>query len=226
MQILVVEDERRMAELLRRGLTEDSHAVTVANNGKDGFDLANAGAFDLIVLDLMLPGIDGFEVARRLRARKNQTPILMLTARDTNEDIIKGLDVGGDDFLTKPFSFDVLLARIRALGRRGPIPRPMFLQAGGLKLDPAAHEVSRDGATVSLSRTEYALLEMLMRNAGRVVSRDALIAGVWGWDAEVENNTLDVFVHLLRSKVEPPGGARLIHTVRGVGYCLREGGQS
>jgi DNA-binding response OmpR family regulator len=222
MQILVVEDERRMAELLRQGLSEEAHAVTVAFNGREGLELAEAGSFDLILLDVMLPGIDGLEIARRLRAHKNQTPILMLTARDASQDVVKGLDLGADDYLTKPFSFEVLLARVRALGRRGPIPRPVQLQTGGLKLDPAAHEVWRDGVSVALSRTEYALLEILMRNAGRVVSRDALIAGVWGWDTEVENNTLDVFVHLLRTKVEPQGRVRMIHTVRGIGYCLRQ----
>lgn len=223
MQILVVEDERRMADLLRQALSEEAHAVTVANDGREGLDLAERGPFDLILLDVMLPGIDGFEIARRLRGRKIQTPILMLTARDSNQDVVKGLDLGADDYLTKPFSFDVLLARVRALGRRGPIPRPVMLAAGGLKLDPAAHAVWRDGTAIALSRTEYALLYILMHNAGRVVSRDALIAGVWGWDADVENNTLDVFVHLLRGKVEAESGEKIIHTVRGIGYCLREG---
>src|SRR5438270_64559 len=196
MQILVVEDEPRMAALLRQGLSEEGHAVTVAGNGNEGFGLADGGQFDLIVLDVMLPGIDGVEVTRRLRARKNRTPILMLTARDTNRDVVAGLDAGADDYLTKPFSFDVLLARVRAVARRGPIPRTVSLTVGPLTLDPAAREVRRGDKALALSRTEFSLLETLMRNAGRVVSRDSLIAGVWGWDAEVENNTLDVFVHL------------------------------
>src|SRR6266404_4647270 len=197
MQILVVEDERRMAALVRQGLAEEGHAVTVADNGRDGYDLAADGAFDLIVLDVMLPGLDGVEVTRRLRARKNQTPILILTARDSNADIVKGLNAGADDYLTKPFSFEVLLARVHAVARRGPIPRGVCLEVGSLQLDPAAREVRREGKALELSRTEFSLLETLMRNTGRVVSRDALIAAVWGWDAEVENNTLDVFVHLL-----------------------------
>src|SRR5580658_4653792 len=200
MQILIVEDEKRMARLLHQGLTEEGHCVTLAANGHDGL-----------------------EVARRLRTRANQTPILMLTARDSNRDVITGLDAGADDYLTKPFSFEVLLAHLRAVARRGPIERSVSLRVGPLTLDPATHEVHRDGKALPISRTEFSLLEMLMRNAGRVVSRDALIAGVWGWDAEVENNTLDVFVHLLRSKVEPPGSPRVIHTVRGIGYRLRAG---
>jgi len=220
MQILVVEDENRMAKLLHQGLTEEGHCVTLAANGRDGLDLAGDGHFDVIVLDVMLPGLDGLEVARRLRAHANQTPILMLTARDANRDVVTGLDAGADDYLTKPFSFEVLLAHLRAVARRGPIARGTSLQVDSLTLDPAAHEVHREGQALALSRTEFSLLEMLMRNAGRVVTRDALIAGVWGWDAEVENNTLDVFVHLLRGKVEPPGSARVIHTVRGIGYRL------
>jgi len=220
MQILVVEDEHRMAKLLHQGLTEEGHCVTLAANGRDGLDLANGGHFDVIVLDVMLPGLDGLEVSRRLRGRSNQTPILMLTARDANRDVVTGLDAGADDYLTKPFSFEVLLAHLRAVARRGPIARGVRLRVGPLTLDPATHEVRRDGKTLAVSRTEFSLLEMLMRNAGRVISRDALIAGVWGWDAEVENNTLDVFVHLLRGKVEPTGSPRVIHTVRGIGYRL------
>jgi DNA-binding response OmpR family regulator len=226
MQILVVEDEKRMAKLLHQGLTEEGHGVTLAANGRDGLDLAAGNRFDVIVLDVMLPGLDGLEVARRLRARANQTPILMLTARDANRDVITGLDAGADDYLTKPFSFEVLLAHLRAVARRGPIERSVSLRVGPLTLDPATHEVHRDGKALPISRTEFSLLEMLMRNAGRVVSRGALIAGVWGWDAEVENNTLDVFMHLLRGKVEPPGSPRMIHTVRGIGYRLRAGGKA
>ena len=226
MQILVVEDEKRMAKLLHQGLTEEGHCVTLAANGRDGLELAGDGHFDVIVLDVMLPGLDGLEVARRLRSHANRTPILMLTARDANRDVVTGLDAGADDYLTKPFSFEVLLAHLRAVARRGPIARSVSLRVGPLTLDPATHEVRRDGKALAVSRTEFSLLEMLMRNAGRVVARDALIAGVWGWDAEVENNTLDVFVHLLRGKVEPAGSPRLIHTVRGIGYRLRGDGKA
>lgn len=220
MRILVVEDERRMAELLRQGLAEEGHVVTVAFEGREGRSMAETGGFDLILLDVMLPGLSGFEIARHLRANRNQTPILMLTARDAVEDIVQGLDLGADDYLTKPFSFDVLLARVRAVGRRGAIPQPVLLTAAGLTMNQGAREVWRDGRSISLTRTEYAILEILMRNAGRVVTRDSLIAGVWGGDSDIESNTLDAFVRLLRAKVEAPGEVRAIRTVRGVGYCL------
>ena len=170
----------------------------------------------------MLPGIDGYEVARRLRRAHNRTPILMLTARDATEDVIKGLDAGADDYLTKPFSFDELLARVRAVARRGPIVQGVALRAGDLTLDPATRDVSRAGEPLTLTRTEYSLLEFLMRRLGHVVAREALIEGVWGFDREIEDNTLDAFVRLLRQKVDGRGRPRLIHTVRGVGYCLRE----
>jgi DNA-binding response OmpR family regulator len=222
MQVLVVEDERRMAELLRQGLTEEGHAVVLADNGPDGLSLAQSHEFDVIVLDLMLPGMDGFTVARRLRSAHNQTPILMLTARDAMQDVVRGLDSGGDDYLVKPFSFEVLLARLRAVSRRGGIPKPAQLEAGDLRLDPATREVWRGERRVSLTRTEYNLLEALMRRAGTVVTRDALIGAGWGFSGEVESNTLDAFIRLLRGKVELPGERKLIHTVRGVGYSVHE----
>lgn len=222
MQVLVVEDEPRMAELLRQGLEEEGHAVVLAGNGPEGLSLAQAHEFDAIILDVMLPGMDGFTVARRLRSARNQTPILMLTARDAMTDIVQGLDAGGDDYVVKPFSFEVLLARLRAVSRRGAIPKSALLEVGNLRLDPAAHEVRRDARRISLTRTEYNLLDALMRRAGAVVSRDALIQAGWGFGAEVENNTLDAFIRLLRCKVELPGERKLIHTVRGVGYCVRE----
>ena len=220
MRILVVEDERRMAELLRQGLGEDGHLVTVALEGREGLSLAESGGFDLIILDVMLPGLDGFEIARQLRAKRNQTPVLMLTARDSVRDIVEGLDIGADDYLTKPFAFEVLLARVRAVGRRGPIPQPVCLEAAGLTMNQGTREVRRGGRRIVLTRTEYAILELLMRNAGRVVTRDALIEGVWGGASDIENNTLDAFVRLLRAKIDEPGQARLIQTVRGVGYSL------
>ena len=221
MQVLVVEDERRMADLLRRGLEEEGHSVVVAGDGREGLAMAESHAFDAIVLDVMLPGMDGLSVARKLRAARNQTPILMLTARDGANDIIAGLDQGADDYLVKPFSFDVLLARLRAVSRRGPIPQPALLAVLDLSLNPATREVTRGGRRIALTRTEYSLLELLMRRAGRVVPRGSLIEAVWGFDSDVRNNTLDAFIRLLREKVDAPSGTKLIQTVRGVGYSLR-----
>ena len=221
MRILVVEDEAKMAELLRQGLGEEGHAVTVAQEGPGGLSIAEAGDFDLIILDVMLPGMSGFEIARRLRAKRNATPILMLTARDSASDIVQGLDLGADDYLTKPFSFEVLFARVRAVARRGPIPQPVLLEAGGLTLNQGTREVWRGERRIDLTRTEHAILELLLRNAGRVVTRERLIDGVWGAGSDIEGNTLDAFVRLLRAKVEETGQARLIQTVRGVGYALR-----
>ena len=221
MRILVVEDEARMAGLLRQGLAEEGHAVTVATEGRQALSLAESGPFDLVLLDVMLPGMDGFTIAKRLRAQHNQTPILMLTARDATQDIIQGLDLGADDYLTKPFSFEVLLARVRAVGRRGPIPQSVFLNVADLHLNQSTREVRRGKRQISLTRTEYSILELLLRNAGRVVPRDTLIESVWGTGADIEGNTLDAFVRLLRAKVEQPAEPKLIHTVRGVGYTLR-----
>jgi DNA-binding response OmpR family regulator len=221
MQVLVVEDERRMADLLRQGLEEEGHSVVVASDGKEGLAMAEGHKFDAIVLDVMLPGMDGFSLARKLREARNQTPILMLTARDAAEDVITGLNLGADDYLVKPFAFDVLLARLRAVARRGPIPQPVLLQIGDLTLNPASREVTRAGRRVPLTRTEYSLLELLIRRAGRVVTRENLIEAVWGFDSEVRSNTLDAFIRLLRDKVDIEGQPKLIHTVRGVGYCLR-----
>jgi DNA-binding response OmpR family regulator len=221
-RILVVEDERRMAELLRQGLTEEGHGITVAADGREGLGLAETGAFDLILLDVMLPGLDGFQVTRQLRSIRNQTPILILTARDAARDMVEGLDLGADDYLTKPFSFEVLLARVRAVGRRGPIPQPVCIEAAGIVLNRSTREVRRAGRRVELTRTEFAILEVLMRNAGRVVTRDALIESVWGGRSDIESNTLDAFVRLLRAKIEVSG---LIRTIRGVGYSLKTGAE-
>jgi two-component system response regulator MprA len=210
-----------MAELIRQGLAEDGHAVTVALSGTDGLAMAQPGAFDLLLLDVMLPGVSGLEIARRLRARRDRTPILMLTARDSTGDIVRGLDLGADDYLTKPFSFDVLLARVRAAGRRGPSPQPVCLTAAGLTLNQGTRQVRRGKRVIVLTRTEYSILELLMRHAGRVLTREILIESVWGGDSDIESNTLDAFIRLLRGKVEAPGEARVLRTVRGVGYCLR-----
>jgi DNA-binding response OmpR family regulator len=221
MQILVVEDERRMAELLKRGLTEEGHQVVMARDGEQGFEIACANKFDVIVLDVMLPRMDGITIARRLRELRNQTPVLMLTARDSAGDIVLGLDCGADDYLTKPFSFDILLARIRAVSRRGAIPRPVLLQVADVKLDPATRAVIRGSQPLNLTPREFGLLELLMRNSGRVIGRETILESVWGYGSDVNENTLEAFVRLLRLKVDSRG-PKLIHTVRGVGYVIRE----
>ena len=223
MRVLIVEDEKGMAELLNKGLEEENHRVTLAFDGRTALEFAELYEFDAIVLDLMLPGIDGFEITRRLRRTRNETPVLVLTARDAVPDIVRALDLGADDYLTKPFSFEVFLARLRAVTRRGSSPRPTCLQIADLKLDPASRQVFRDSREIHLSPTEFRLLELLMRRAGRVVSRNAIVDAVWDFDHEVEENTLDAFVRLLRSKVDKDFREKLIHTVRGVGYCLRAG---
>jgi DNA-binding response OmpR family regulator len=221
MQILVVEDERRMAELLERSLREEGHQVVLARDGREGFEAARCFGFDVIVLDVMLPGMDGRAVARRLRESGNQTPVLMLTARDAPSDIVGGLDSGADDYLTKPFSLDILLARLRAVSRRGAIPRPACLRIADVRLDPASRRVTRGKEVLSLTPREYRLLELLMRNAGRAVSRDTILASVWGFDSEVNENTLEVFMRLLRMKVDVRA-PKLIQTIRGFGYMMRE----
>lgn len=221
MQVLVVEDEARLAALLRQGLEEEGHSVVVAPDGVEGLSLARSHHFDVILLDVMLPKLDGFAVVRRLRAAQNQTPILMLTARDAMGDIIQGLDAGADDYLTKPFAFEVLLARVRSVSRRGPVAQPVILRAGDLTLNSATREVTRYGRPVLLTRTEYNLLELLMRRAGSVIPRDRLIEAIWGWDADVQNNTLDAFIRLLRNKIDGKVEPSVIETIRGVGYRLR-----
>lgn len=222
MHVLIVEDERRMAELLKRGLEEENHSVSLALDGREGLEMAQALEYDAIVLDLMLPGVDGFEVARRLRKSGNKTPILILTARDTVPDVVKGLDIGADDYMTKPFSFEEFLARLRSVSRRASSPRPTVLHVGDLLLDPATHEVRRGGEEVSLSRTEFRLLEFLMRRAGRVVPRNTIVLSVWDSGEDVEENTLDAFISLLRTKIDRDHKVKLIQTVRGTGYTIRE----
>ncbi len=222
MQILIVEDEKKMASVLKKGLEAENHSVSLAFDGRSGLELASTMEFDVIVLDLMLPVIEGFEVARRLRKNDNQTPILVLTARDAVPDIVKGLDLGADDYLTKPFSFEVFLARLRSVGRRGSLPRPTVLRIGDLVLNPANHQVSRGHREVHLSPTEFRLLELLMRRAGRVVPRDSIVQAIWSFDHDVEENTLDAFIRLLRAKVDRDHDHKLIQTVRGVGYTIRE----
>ena len=211
-----------MAELLKKGLEEEKHSATIAYDVPTGLEMAELYEFDAIVLDIMLPGIDGFEVARRLRRNRNQTPILILTARDAVPDVVKGLDVGADDYLTKPFAFDEFLARLRSVARRGSSPRPTRLQVADLTLDPATHQVFRGNQEIHLTPTEFRLLDFLVRRAGRVVLRNALVEAVWGFEQEVEENTLDAFVRLVRSKVDRDFKHKLIHTVRGVGYTVRQ----
>jgi len=221
MNVLIVEDEKRMIDLLRKGLEEEGHTVVCAADGIEGLEMSRSYDFDMIILDVMMPRLDGYELARKLRADKIPTPILMLTAKDSVQDIVHGLDAGADDYLIKPFSFNELLARLRAVTRRAVVPRPTTLQVEDLLLDPATRDVSRGGAKLALTRTEYGLLERLMDRAGKVVPRQLLIESVWGFESEIEDNTLDVFVRLLRSKVDGNGRRKLIHTVRGVGYIIR-----
>lgn len=211
-----------MLELLRRGLTEEGHTVVCASDGADGWELARAYEFDAVVLDVMLPKMNGFDLARKLRQERIATPVLMLTAKDSVPDVVRGLDAGADDYLTKPFSFNELLARLRAVQRRSTSRPENRLRVGDLILDPGSREVSRAGVPISLTRTEYSLLERLMYRSGKVVPRNALIESVWGFDREIEENTLDAFVRLLRHKVDREGLPKLIHTVRGVGYMIRE----
>jgi DNA-binding response OmpR family regulator len=222
MRVLVVEDDATLASLLERALREEGEAVAVERDGLAAVETARATVFDAIVLDVMLPGLDGFGVVHQLRQLGCQTPVLMLTARDTNRDVIHGLNMGADDYLSKPFDLEVFIARLRAVARRANAPLTLFLTASDLTLNTATREVTRGKRAIDLTRTEYGLLELLVRNAGRIVSRELIIETVWGFGAKVENSTLDTFVHLLRRKVDPAGEAKLIQTVRGVGYALRE----
>jgi two-component system OmpR family response regulator len=221
---LVVEDELKMATLLRRGLVEEGYAADVAGSGEDALRMARSTAYDAIVLDVMLPGLDGFGVCRELRSSGVWTPILMLTARDGVMDRVAGLDAGADDYLTKPFSFAELLARLRALARRGRAERPAVLQVGSLRLDPATRQVWRGEVEVELSAKEFTLLETFMRRPGEVLRRLDLLQHAWGDAYENRSNVVDVYVGYLRAKLDRPFGRRSIETVRGVGYRLRPDG--
>ena len=220
MRILIVEDDQRIAGFIKKGLEESGYNVALAHDGEDGFLDARYNPYDLMVLDLMLPKMDGIEVARKLRRAGNTTPILMLTARDTEQDKIRGLDVGADDYLTKPFGFGEFLARVRALLRRESMARASVMRVGDLEVDTAARRVYRAGAEIPLSWREYVLLEYLVHHAGQVVTRNLLMETVWS-DSEAESNVIDVYVGYLRQKIDAPFGRPLIHTVRGVGYVLR-----
>jgi two-component system, OmpR family, response regulator len=221
MRILVVEDELKMAALIRRGMHEEGMSVDVAGRGEDALWMAGSTEYDAIVLDVMLPGIDGFETCRKLRDDGVWSPVLMLTARDAVEDRVAGLDRGADDYLVKPFSFAELLARLRALSRRGPVERPVVLEVAGLRLDPATRQVWREDSEISLSTKEFALLEAFMRRPGQVLSRYQLLEHAWDYEYENRSNVVDVYVRYLRQKIDRPFGADSIETVRGAGYRLR-----
>jgi DNA-binding response OmpR family regulator len=218
MNILVVEDDLAMAKVLANGLREEAHAVDLAPDGRKALELTGETSFDLILLDVMLPGLDGFEVAKQLRFRGDSVPILMLTARDTLPDVVTGLDAGADDYLTKPFSFVELLARIRALARRTATRTKSVLEFEDLILDVTTYRAFRGGREIHLSITEFRLLELLVRSPGKVWSRHAILGALWGNRRDVEENTVDAFVRLLRKKVEEGASSRLIHTHRGFGY--------
>jgi two-component system OmpR family response regulator len=223
-RVLVVEDEVKMAGLLKRGLEEEGYAVDVAGNGSDAVWLGTENPYDAIVLDVMLPDQDGFEVCRQLRAGGRWAPVLMLTARDAVPDRVAGLDAGADDYLTKPFSFTELFARLRAVVRRGAAERPAVLRVGDLVLDPATKKVMRANAPVDLTAKEFGLLEYFMRHPGEVLGRTRIIEHVWDFAYEGDSNVVDVYVRYLREKIDRPFGRDSIETVRGTGYRLREAG--
>jgi two-component system, OmpR family, response regulator len=223
-RVLVVEDEVKMAGLLKRGLEEEGYAVDVAGNGSDAVWLGTENPYDAIVLDVMLPDQDGFEVCRQLRAGGRWAPVLMLTARDAVPDRVAGLDAGADDYLTKPFSFTELFARLRAVVRRGGTERPAVLRVGDLVLDPASKKVIRANAPVDLTAKEFALLECFMRHPGEVLGRTRIIEHVWDFAYEGDSNVVDVYVRYLREKIDRPFGRDSIETVRGTGYRMREAG--
>jgi DNA-binding response OmpR family regulator len=222
LNVLLIEDDKDLAGFVREGLEDESCMVRVCYDGSSGLRQAELHAFDIILLDVMLPGLTGFEVTKRLRLQNVRTPILLLTARDSPEDIVKGLDAGADDYLTKPFDFEVLLARIRARTRLAAGKNSAQIRFADLFLDSEKREAVRAGERLDLTRTEFSILECLMRSAGRVVRRSRIIDMVWA-DREVSENNLDVFIRFLRTKVDRPGLPRLLHTERGLGYSIREG---
>lgn len=222
MRVLVVEDEHRIAASVKKGLQQERYAVDVAYTGTDGYDLASTEDYDLIILDIMLPGLNGIEVCRRLRKNHNHTPVLLLTAKGQIQDKVEGLDCGADDYVTKPFSFEELLARVRALIRRPKKVQEMILKVDGLTMDTKTFEVKRDGKNIGLSGKEFALLEYLMRHSGQILTKEQIIAHVWDYDADILPNTVEVYIKNLRTKVDSPfqNNDELIITVRGFGYKI------
>lgn len=222
MRVLLIEDDVTIARLLKEGLEDESYAVDIARDGSEGYRTAAADDYDVIILDIMLPEMNGYEVCRSLRNDGSKTPILMLTARDAERDIVEGLDTGADDYLAKPFSFDVLLARIRALLRRPNEKLEEILQVGDLKLDPSSKKVTRASQEINLTAKEYGVLEYLMRNKGKILSKEQIISHVWDFDADVLPNNVELFIMFLRRKIDKPFKSKLIHTVSGFGYKLEE----
>jgi heavy metal response regulator len=221
MRILIVEDEKKVAGFIKKGLEEETYAVDVAYDGEEGFHLAAMNQYDMIILDLMLPKMDGLEVLTRLRDKKVSTPILLLTAKDAVDDKVTGLNKGADDYLTKPFAFSELLARLRSLLRRGQVETQTELKVGDLILDMVSHKVSRDGEEIELTGKEYSLLEYFMRNEGKVLTRTMIAEHVWDYNFDTFTNVIDVYVNHLRKKIDKKYPAKLLHTLRGVGYVMR-----
>jgi DNA-binding response OmpR family regulator len=220
MNVLVIEDDKRIANILRLGLIEDGHQVELSHRGDEGRDLVASDHFDVVVLDVMLPGIDGFSILEHARKRKQAVPILMLTAKDSMMDIVRGLDLGADDYLTKPFQLEVFLARVRAVGRRGHIPQQPRLSVGELSLDRNSRIAFRRDEPIELTKKEYMILELLMRRVNQVVTREQIITAGWGYDADVRDNTVDFYMHSLRSKIDIKDQVSMIKTIRSLGYLL------
>ncbi len=220
MNVLVIEDDKRIANILRKGLLEDGHQVELSHRGEEGRELVTSNHFEVVVLDIMLPGIDGFSILKHARDSRSSVPILMLTAKDSMPDIVRGLDCGADDYLTKPFQLEVFLARVRAVGRRGHIPQQARLAIGDLVLDRNSRTARRGDEAIALTKKEYAILELLMRRANQVVTRDQLIAAGWGYDADVRDHSIDFYMHSLRSKIDRKEQPSMIRTMRALGYLL------
>ena len=222
MRILIVEDEKKVAAFIKKGLEEETYAVDVAHDGEEGLFLASESQFDLIILDLMLPKLDGLEVLAKLREKKVVTPIILLTAKDSVADKVTGLNKGADDYLTKPFAFSELLARVRPLLRRGSADPKTLLQVGDLTLDLVTHKVKRDDVEMELTGKEYSLLEYFMRNEGKVLTRTMIAEHVWDYNFDTFTNVIDVYINHLRKKIDKDYPKKLLHTLRGVGYVMRE----
>jgi heavy metal response regulator len=222
MHILVIEDEKKVARLIQKGLEEEEYAVDVAHDGERGLTMSEAHAYDLMIVDVMLPKMNGLELVQVIRSRKGKTPILMLTAKATIEDKVAGLDSGADDYLTKPFAFEELLARVRSLLRRGAQQKSTILAIADLELDTVTHKAKRGGRTIELTAKEYALLDYFLQNKDRVLTRSAISEHIWDYNFDTGTNIIDVYINHLRNKVDNNFDKKLIHTVRGVGYVLKE----